>query len=216
MTEIDTRMPPEQERDARLRRFYRFQSKIYVWTRWAFLFGRKEVIRRLKLPTLDHYVLLEVGCGPGTNLEYLATEFPNMRLMGVDISPDMLAQAQQRAAQFNGRVLVTQASITDPALKLAEKPDITLFSYVLTMMNPGYEEALLRAKKEMDSGGLVAIVDFHRTRWRPFRWWMTQNHVRMEGQVLEVAQREFIQTYLSVKPAFFGLWEYFIFVGIRR
>ena len=202
--------------DTRLKRYYRFHASIYAWTRWAFLFGRKTVVQRLKIPTLETYILLEVGCGPGTNIAYMADEYPNMTFMGVDISSDMLEKAQRNTEYARNRISLHQASYTDEQFQCPQQPEMILFSYVLTMMNPGYEAALLRAKKDMASGGIVAIVDFHRTRWSGFRWWMGKNHVRMEGQVLAFAQAHFIQTHLMVKPAFFGLWEYFIFIGIRR
>lgn len=199
-----------------LQRYYRFHARIYQMTRWAFLFGRKEIIRRLRIQPLEDYILLEVGCGPGTNITYMADQFPNMTFMGVDISPDMLTQARNNVDFYGKRVSLHEVSYTDESFTPPHKPEIILFSYVLTMMNPGYEAAIERAHRDLSSGGIVAIVDFHQTRWRWFRWWMGKNHVRMEGQVLACAQKHFIETHVAVKSAFFGLWEYVVFVGLRK
>ncbi len=199
-----------------LQRYYQFHAKIYGLTRWAFLFGRKEAIRKLKIPPNEDYRLLEVGCGTGSNLAFAAHKYPAMVLRGVDISEAMLIKAKENTRFFPNDTALTCASYTDEAFVLDIQPDIVLFSYVLTMMNPGYEAALLRAKKDLPSGGLVAIVDFHTSPSRLFRWWMGKNHVRMEGQVLAFAQEHFIEGRLTIEKAYFGLWEYFIFIGIRK
>ena len=43
--------------------------------------------------------LLEIGCGPGRLAARLARRAPELRLTGVDISPDMVERASQRAAR---------------------------------------------------------------------------------------------------------------------
>ncbi len=199
-----------------LQRYYRFHAQIYGLTRWAFLFGRKAAILKLKIPPNDAYTMLEVGCGTGSNLAFAALEHPSMVLRGVDISEAMLVKAKENTRHFPNDIALTYASYTDEAFVLDVKPDIVLFSYVLTMMNPGYEAALLRAKKDLPSGGLVAIVDFHTSSSRLFRWWMGKNHVRMEGQVLAFAQEHFLEGRMSIEKAYWGLWKYFIYIGIRK
>lgn len=59
----------------------------------------------------------------------------------------------------------------------------------------------------------IAVVDFHDTPSRFFRWWMGKNHVRMEGHLLPLLEKTFQTEYRSTRSAFFGLWRYVIFIG---
>ena len=71
-------------KDARLQaidRYYRVHARIYDQTRWTFLFGREDLMRRLAA-TLNPERLLEVGCGTGKNLLELGRLFPRARLSG--------------------------------------------------------------------------------------------------------------------------------------
>lgn len=54
--------------------------------------------------------LLDVGCGGGHLLAWLAAEYPQARLTGVDLSPEQVARARARTAQFGGRVDVREGS----------------------------------------------------------------------------------------------------------
>ena len=56
---------------ASLDRYYRWHAHFYDATRWAFLFGRKALIR-LAAKQLQPRRILEVGCGTGKNLAELA------------------------------------------------------------------------------------------------------------------------------------------------
>jgi S-adenosylmethionine-diacylgycerolhomoserine-N-methlytransferase len=64
------------------------------------------------------------------------------------------------------------------------KADIILFSYCLTMVNPHWQELILQAKEDLKEGGIVAVVDFHNSRFPLFKRWMDKNHVRMDSHIL--------------------------------
>lgn len=95
----------------------------------------------------------------------------------------------------------------------AEAQDVVLFSYALTMFNPGWKEAILCAKEDLSDKGRIAVVDFHVSPQSWFRHWMRFNHVRMEGHLLPFLQQQFSTEYLSIRSAYFGLWQYVIFIG---
>ncbi len=196
-----------------MRQFYRVHAMIYDATRWTFLHGRGEVIQRLELPLLSEQTLLEVGCGTGHNLALLARQFAAMQLIGVDVSPHMLTRAASATKRFSSRVRLFEAPYAPGGFSLQEPVDAILFSYSLTMFNPGWETALDRVLTDLRPGGQVAVVDFHDTRSRLFRRWMDLNHVRMDGHLLPALQERFRTEYLSVRSGGIGLWQYFLFVG---
>jgi S-adenosylmethionine-diacylgycerolhomoserine-N-methlytransferase len=201
---------PQQQQA--MRSYYRWQSIIYDATRWSFLFGRNEILSRLPVNGHGRMHLLEVGCGTGRNLLRLARKHPEMRLTGFDVSPDMLQRAAKATASCSKRILLLEKPYGPPAA-LSQKPDIILFSYALTMFNPGWEQAIERAAADLPVGGYVAMVDFHSTPSRMFRWWMGKNHVRMDGHLLPALESAFQTEYRSVRSAFFGLWKYVLFIG---
>ena len=91
-----------------------------------------------------------------------------------------------------------------------------LFSYTLTMVNPGWQEALNAATADLAPGGCLAAVDFHRggTSW--FSSWMGVNHVRMEGELLPWMRQNFDPLFQAERKAYGGLWQYFYFIGSKR
>lgn len=196
-----------------MRSYYRLHAAIYDATRWSFLFGRKAILKQLPLTAGAQQSLLEVGCGTGHNLRYLAKHHPNLQLVGVDVSPDMLAQAGQSLAKFASRVQLLEQAYGPDAPPLSQTPDVVLFSYALTMFNPGWEAAIERAWQDLPVGGSIAVVDFHDTPSGAFRWWMGRNHVRMEGHLLPFLQSKFRTELLEIRPAWLGLWRYVFFIG---
>jgi S-adenosylmethionine-diacylgycerolhomoserine-N-methlytransferase len=63
---------------------------------------------------------------------------------------------------------------------------------------------------------VVAVVDFHESRWAWFRRWMGVNHVRMEGQILQALLEGFTPRINRVKTAYAGIWSYLTFVGAAQ
>jgi ubiquinone/menaquinone biosynthesis C-methylase UbiE len=57
--------------------------------------------------------ILEIGFGPGVTIDHLSTLVPAGRVVGVDPSPEMVAQAKARnsAAIRNGRIDLRQGSV---------------------------------------------------------------------------------------------------------
>ncbi len=204
---------PENIQVNTIRSYYKVHAKLYEATRWSFLFGRKRIIRALKLPKLSDQTILEVGCGTGHNLATLANDYPKLQLMGVDISPDMLEVASKRLQRHSRRVLFLEKPYFPGDWTLPAKPDLILFSYCLTMVNPGWEDALQRAYDDLQAGGLIAVVDFHDAPFKFFHRWMGYNHVRMDNHLLPVLQKRFTPIQLEVDQAYGGLWSYFLFVG---
>jgi len=197
-----------------LERYYRFHSLIYDATRWTFLFGRQALLREARR-LADPRAVLEVGCGTGHNLVRLNRAFPQARLVGVDVSEAMLRLARHKLDRHSARFTLLRQAY--PAADGAGEPvDLIWFSYALSMFNPGWEAAIRAARNDLAPGGLIAVVDFHASRFRTFRGWMRINHVRMEGHLLELLRRQFEPLWCDIRSAYGGVWQYFTFIGCPR
>ena len=191
--------------------YYKFHAQIYDATRWTFLFGRQWLVRQLgRLLTPQN--ILEVGCGTGRNLSALAQAFPKAKLTGVDLSSEMLAVAMRNTSAYSDRISLVAGKYERP---IDGSYDLVLFSYALTMFNPGWEAAIAAAKQQAH-GGHLAVVDFHGTHLPFFQSWMAMNHVRMERHLLPKLKDHFEPIDVRVRPAWVGLWKYFTFIGKPR
>jgi S-adenosylmethionine-diacylgycerolhomoserine-N-methlytransferase len=206
---------PEQNlRREALASYYRLHARVYDATRWSFLFGRGALVRALAARRPGR--VLEVGCGTGRNLQELARRCPGAELTGVDLSPEMLARARRRLGSAPpGQTRLVGVPYADPFAQPGAPFDAVLFAYSLSMMNPGWQQALEAAAADLRPGGLVAVVDFHDTRSPAFSRWMALNHVRMDGHLLPALEQRFAPLERAVRPAYFGLWRYVHFLGRR-
>ena len=193
-----------------LERYYRFQSTIYDATRWLFLFGREVIIQEIRARIPEAAEIVEIGCGTGRNLAHLARIFPEARITGIDLSPEMLAVAARRTARFGKRVTLCRYIQRGP---LETRPDAVLFSYSLSMMNPGWDELLASAAGSLGPSGIIAVVDFHDSPASWFRAHMGNHYVCMEAHLLPRLTSLLEPQHLVVRRAYGGLWRYVSFVG---
>lgn len=194
-----------------LERYYRFHSRIYDATRWSFLFGRDRLVKliaKYRQPSR----ILDVGCGTGKNLLRLCQVFPEAHLTGLDLSDAMLAQAKKKLAGHRPAVQLVHRAYDQPLLP--EPPfDLLVFSYALSMFNPGWDQAIAAAYQELVPGGTIAVVDFHNSSLSLFKQWMALNHVRLEGHLLPELESRFTTIHKEIRPAYGGIWYYMLFIG---
>lgn len=202
----------EQQQVDEIQQYYKFQSTIYDWTRWSFLFGRKAILQELPFAHEEAFHLLEVGCGTGHNLRYLAKYYPEARLTGMDVSTDMLRQAKSRLTGHEGLVLLDQP-YQNTRYTWTGKLDAVLFSYALSMINPQWSSLIVQAYKDLKPGGIIAVVDFHDSRYPFFKRHMGHHHVRMDSHLLPVLADHFLPAQTMVNTAYLGLWQYMIWIG---
>lgn len=195
-----------------LQRYYRFQSQIYDATRWSFLFGRKEILEAARRHVTPRRVL-EVGCGTGTNLVSLVRMFPEAEITGLDLSVHMLAKARRKLGNRVRLVCGAYGEVEIPGGPF----DLVVFSYCLSMVNPGFDKLIGQAIADLENGGAIAIVDFHDTPWGWFRSWMGLNHVRFDGQIQQTLDNIHVSLELcQIKQAYGGLWRYLLCVGVKN
>lgn len=195
-----------------LERYYRFHARIYDATRWSFLFGRADLVGRVAaLRTPSN--ILEIGCGTGRNLARLARRFPRARLTGLDLSADMLARARRCLEPHGDRIALVRQAYVRPLSDDEPRFDLIVFSYCLSMIDPGWEQVVASAGLDLRPDGSIAAVDFHDSPSPSFRRWMGVNHVRMEGRLLPELRARFESLDSAIHRAYGGLWRYFHFVG---
>jgi len=146
---------PHTTRVAVRREYGRFASTYNrIWTRY--------LTRSIDL-TVEHLSLggtarvLDVGCGTGLLLKRLSRSHPEVELVGVDLSPQMLAIAQ--------RCLAGQASIAVAdavALPVQDSAVDVLVSSSVFHYLPEPEQALTEWRRVMRPGGQLVIIDWCR------------------------------------------------------
>lgn len=203
--------PAEVQQRHQMRKYYAFQAKIYDRTRWSFLFGRNSLIDALPFETGDPIKILEVGCGTGHNLQRLHRRFPKAQLVGVDVSEDMLARAREKTKAFEQQRQLIEGAYGE--VQLPFKPNVIIFSYCLTMVNPHWIQLIRQAKEDLAAAGCIAVVDFHESPFLWFKQHMKSHHVRMEAHILPFLNQQFVPVFDEIEPAYLGLWKYFQFIG---
>jgi S-adenosylmethionine-diacylgycerolhomoserine-N-methlytransferase len=200
---------------AALTGYYRWHARLYDATRWSFLFGRTALIQSIARLSPPPRRILEIGCGTGSNLLHLRRQFPNATITGLDLSADMLARARRKLAAHPARIALIQGRYDQP---LDPQPafDLIVFSYCLSMIDPGWERAVDSALRDLRPGGRLAVVDFHETRFHAFQRWMAVNHVRMDGHLLPCLNAHCQPLLQTPGVAYGGLWRYFRFIGQKR
>lgn len=159
---------------------YRYQRRIYDFTRKYYLLGRDRLITDLNPAPNAH--ILEIACGTGRNLDLITRRYPGRACYGLDISSQMLETA---SAKLERRAVLMRADACDfdPA-KLFNRAefDHIVLSYSLSMI-PNWTAALQEAVSHLAPGGTLHIVDFGDQAQLPLwfgsllRKWLERFHV---------------------------------------
>lgn len=203
----------ELQQQQEIKQYYQFQSKIYDLTRWAFLFGRLGILKKIAFQKSDSFHMAEIGCGTGFNLNHLAKQFPRAKFTGVDVSEEMVNIARHKLGKYANEIKLHNLPYGLDSTFLKPTPDIILFSYSLSMINPQWEDLIEKAYEDLAIGGKIMVVDFYHSKFPFFKNHMANHHVRMDEHILPVLKKHFKTNYSAVKSAYGGLWEYFMFIG---
>ncbi|MCB1815061.1 MAG: class I SAM-dependent methyltransferase, partial [Candidatus Competibacteraceae bacterium] len=144
----------------------------------------------------------------------LRQRLPCAQLTGLDLSGEMLAKARKRLQDQVQVRLCDQ--LYDAPLASRQGFDLVLFSYTLSMINPGWDHVLRCAQQDLSPGGRLAVVDFAASPVPWFKRWMQLNHVRMEAHLAPELQLRFHTEQLEMRRAYGGLWQYLLFIGQRN
>lgn len=130
---------------------------------------RKAAVEQLRLQPGD--TVVDLGCGTGLNFEYLQQKVgPQGRIIGVDLSEDMLKQARQRA-ESKGWGNVTLEHHNFESFQLPAGVDGILSTLALTM-SPEYDRVIKGMARALSPGKRMAVFELK----RPEQWpdWLVQ------------------------------------------
>jgi S-adenosylmethionine-diacylgycerolhomoserine-N-methlytransferase len=168
-----------------MNRTYRHQRHFYDFTRKYYLLGRDRLIA--ELAARQGNAVLEIGCGTGRNLTAAAARYPGARLLGIDVSTQMLTTAIATIARAGlaPQIRVAHADATrfDPqALFGIARFERIFISYSLSMI-PGWQAVIDGSISTLAPGGELHIVDFGGQQRLPgvfravLRRWLALFHV---------------------------------------
>lgn len=197
--------------------YYRFQSKIYDFTRWLFLFGRSGIINELAkfYKTNQKINILEVGVGTARNIIELRKTFPNANIDGIELSSEMYEKAIENCEKLGIIANIINADFVTYKFD-NRKYDVILFSYVLTMLGDLSEVFIEKSSTLLKEDGQIAVVDFHQTKNVFYSKFMQSKNINLEGQIANNLANKFKTKLVKIKKAYLGIWEYYLFIGKNK
>jgi len=115
--------------------------------------------------------ILELGVGTGLTLAHYPAQ---ARLVGIDLSPDMLQRAQQRATALNGRDISLQVMDAEHLAFPDASFDCVALPYVLSV-TPDPDRLVAEVRRVCKKGGTILLLNhFSGSRF----WWLMERAVR--------------------------------------
>jgi ubiquinone/menaquinone biosynthesis C-methylase UbiE len=183
---------------------YQRIAPLYDLLDFPFEHGRYRHIR----PQLFHGLtgqILDAGVGTGRNIPFYP---PDASVVGIDLSPAMLARAERRAKQIGRAVDLRRMDVT--RLDLPDQSfDAAVASFLFCVLpNELQALALVEIERVLKPGGTLRLLEYVRPKgalrafiarlWEPWMAWAygagfdrrTEEHVREVG--LEILESRFV------------------------
>jgi demethylmenaquinone methyltransferase/2-methoxy-6-polyprenyl-1,4-benzoquinol methylase len=180
-------------------RNYDLSANLYYLVGFREMHIRKRAVALLNLKRGD--AVVEVGCGTGLNLSLLREAVgPEGRVIGVDLTPEMLAEAETRVKR-NGWNNVELVRSDAAEYDFPEGINGIVSTFAITLM-PEYDLIIRNGAEALAPGGRFVVADFR----RPDSWpeWLVRLFVLIMspfGVTMDLAERhpwESIERYLRV------------------
>lgn len=94
--------------------------------------------------------VVDMGCGPGNSTELLVERFPDAEVIGLDNSPNMLAEARQRVPGARFDVADANSWVPEAGTEL-------VFANAIYQWVPRHIEALQNVSAALPDGGVLAV-----------------------------------------------------------
>ena len=135
---------------------YDVTSRLYPAPGYPQRGQRLRAVEALQLRCGAHVV--DVACGTGLNFSLLQEQIgPEGRIVGVDLTDAMLAQAQQRV-EANGWSNVSLVQADAAAFEFPSEVDAILSTYALTQV-PECREVVANGAAALSAGGRWVVLD---------------------------------------------------------
>ncbi|MGH1335199.1 MAG: class I SAM-dependent methyltransferase [Aureispira sp.] len=159
--------------------------------------------------------VLEVGCLEGYILEQFASHFVNAQLVGLEPSSRWMDQTKNSLKSYQHRIDLLETPYTTSSFPTNNSFDVLLFSYQLSKSYIPWREQLQQAYDDLKPGGLIVVLDFHSISTKILTRRFKKNKRIVQPQLIEELERRFAPLSLDIYKAYFGIWRYFSFVGIK-
>lgn len=181
-----------------LRHLYDRKAPAYDRILTLLTLGAEPLLRRVLTDPLGlrpGHTVLDVGCGTGGNFEALQRGIgPGGRIVGVDQSDGMLAQARRRVAAHRWEnVTLLHGDAADVPFP---EVDATLSTFAIGLM-PAHPQVIRKMVSATRPGGVILLADGQRSR----RW-----YGRLLNPLVEWVSRPWVPpallaAYLDARPA---------------
>lgn len=163
---------------------YGFGARFYdvlSFERPVYRVGRERAIELLGLTSGDR--VLDVGCGTGLNFPLLRERIgPTGRIVGVDASEAMLAQARKRSRSWSDVTLVEGDAGDLQGLIGRSGFDAVISTYAMSII-PAWRHAWRQATEHLAPGARAAIVDLAMPTGAGRAWWPAARFACFTGGV---------------------------------
>lgn len=133
-----------------VKRKYRRNAYYYDFFTQVFSRIRSRAITQLKLKPGD--IVLDFGCGTGLSFPLIEQSIgPAGQIIGVELSPDMLAKAQEKIARHKWENITLLEANAEEVVLLPESVDAVLSFYTHDIMSS--KQAVARAVQALRRGG---------------------------------------------------------------
>jgi len=168
---------------------YNFQLRLFDLFSW---FGfnipawRRKAISALNLKPGN--MVVDIGCGTGNNFALLQQLIgPNGTIIGIDLSEDMILQAQYRLDKNKWEnVKLVCSDVTQ--FDFPPNVDAVISTYALTLI-PDCGQVISNAGKALVPGGKLVILDMTWPRYCPLWWRHILFFLRSYGVTADVLYR---------------------------
>jgi ubiquinone/menaquinone biosynthesis C-methylase UbiE len=115
----------------------------------------KRMLEYVELPERPN--VLDLGCGTGRLLHRLANQFPTLRGCGLDLSPEMLRQAQQRN-QHTERLTYRQGNAE--SMPFADGEFDAVFNTISFLHYPNPQQVFSEVSRVLRPSGRFYLADY--------------------------------------------------------
>lgn len=143
-----------------------FSQKTKFFDRWApnydcllttvfYQAVHQRLLSFVKLPNQPR--VLDLGCGTGRLLQRLASQFPDLRGIGLDLSPAMLRQARRRN-RYPQRLIYVRGNAE--SLPFADGQFDAVFNTISFLHYPNPEQVFSEVRRVLSPQGCFYLADY--------------------------------------------------------